>query len=107
MDSFSDKMKAIELVKKMYSYAGFSLTIKESQLNDRAVKVIQEMITAILKCAKAMSLVPQPPMGKPGVFWLASNARKIFSGIDNNEISKACIADTIRNYKSKLYLATI
>ncbi len=100
-------MKAVELIKKMYHYAGLSFFIKDDQINNKVINIIYEMIKQIRVCSRAMSYIPSPPMGKPGVFWIASNAGKIIAGMNEGKISKACVIKAADNYKTDLFLATV
>ena len=97
-------MKAVDLIKKMYAYAGLSITIRENQINDKVVQTVH-IINKILRCSATMSVVPQPPMGKASLFWLAKNAAKIITGMNSGKISKTCVYGIAYHNRSKLYMA--
>jgi hypothetical protein len=105
LETYSEKRKAVEVIKAMYSYAGLSITIRENQINDKVIKAVHIIINKILRCSEAMSLVPQPPMGKASLFWLATNAAKIITGMNNGKISKTCVYGIAYHNSSQLQMA--
>ncbi|HEY0356142.1 MAG TPA: glycoside hydrolase family protein [Flavisolibacter sp.] len=70
----------------------FEERLKEEQLNDEFRDLAARAAWAATEGSKAMDLVPRPPMGKPGVLWLVSQAVQIAFRKAQNR----CIYEAVR-----------
>lgn len=76
------------------------------QINEGVAAVFAVMVQEAAKCSNAFNYVPRPPLGVATLGWLGSQAARVALGTVWIRLSRTCVVQVIRNWRSKLEMAS-
>jgi hypothetical protein len=76
------------------------------QINEGVAAVFGVMLQEAAKCSNALNFVPRPPLGVATLGWLGSQAARAALGTAWIRLSRTCVVQVIRTWRSKLEIAS-
>lgn len=101
-----EKAKVKDAINAFYQGAGLDLKFT-GEVNAKVAEVFGDMIFETQKCSAAMNWVPRPTGGKATIAWVARNFGRSILGKLSDKQSLTCAKAVVRNYRTKLTLASL
>ncbi len=102
----NNEKKVKNAINAFYKGAGLDLTFK-GNVNNQVAEIFGVMVKEIQRCTTALNWVPVPTGGKATITWIVKNfSQSVLKQLGEKQ-SLTCAKTVIRNYRTKLALASL